>query len=65
MCLTPDIRGFKVFGTFSEEVTVSHSVFAFLRNGSKLLIERICSPRSKFLLLRVDSIWGGLCHPEK
>ena len=35
-------------------------IFASLFNGGQLFEERICSPQSRFLLLRVDSLLKGL-----
>ena len=38
---------------------------ASILNGGKLLKQRICSSRSKFLPLRVDPFWNGSVVQEK
>ena len=40
-------------------------IFASFLNGGQLLKERICSYRSKFFPLRVDTILEGVCCSGK
>ena len=47
----------------SKEATLHY--FASLFSEGQLLKERICSWRSKFFPLRVDSILKSYAHPEK
>ena len=51
--------------TFRGSNSVFFSFFASLLNGAQLLMERICSSRSKFFSLRVDHIFKGLHCPGK
>ena len=49
----------KLMGTFSGEATLPFSFFASLFSGRQLLEERICSHRSTFFHVIVESILEG------